>query len=118
MFDMGKTVTIEGTVQKFEWSNPHSWLFVMVPGEKGATSYGFEMRSVGELLRGGWKKVTFRPGDEVKIEFHPLKDGTPAGQLTSAWSAEGASLLGRPVGGRSSRRGAARRGGNPAPAAE
>lgn len=98
MFDMAKTTTIEGTVQKFEWSNPHSWLFVAVPSDKGATTYGFEMQSVGELLRRGWTKVTFKPGDKVKITFHPLRDGTPAGQLTGASNAEG-KLLGRPIGG-------------------
>ena len=98
MFDMAKSSTIEGTVQKFEWSNPHCWLFVVVPGDKGGTSYGFEMQSVGELLRRGWTKTTFKVGDKVKIQFHPLKDGTPAGQLTSAWDGQG-KLLGRPIGG-------------------
>ena len=96
MFDISKRVTIQGTVEKFEWSNPHSWLFVAVPGAKGATSYGFEMQSVGELLRRGWKKVSFKPGDEVKIGYHPLLDGTPGGQLTTAWTPDGKLIGGGP----------------------
>jgi hypothetical protein len=98
MFDITKQVTIQGTVEKFEWSNPHSWLFISVLGEKGPTNYGFEMQSVGELLRQGWTKISFKPGDQVKIAYHPLLDGTPAGQLTRAWTADG-KLLGPTHGG-------------------
>jgi hypothetical protein len=94
MFDMQKNTTIEGKVAKFEWTNPHSWLFVAVAGENGAvTNYGFEMASVGELLRRGTAKTTFKAGDSVRIQFHPLQDGTPAGLLTGAWSADGKVLM-------------------------
>jgi uncharacterized protein DUF6152 len=30
MFDSDKTLTMTGTVKEFEWTNPHSWLRVMV----------------------------------------------------------------------------------------
>ena len=30
MFDAEKTVTLNGTVKELEWTNPHSWLRVMV----------------------------------------------------------------------------------------
>jgi hypothetical protein len=99
MFDVTKTSTIEGTVGKFEWSNPHSWLFVVAPGPDGAeTTYGFEMSSVGELLRRGWTKTAVKPGDKIKVSFHPLRDGSPAGQYQSAWTSDG-KLIGRPMGG-------------------
>jgi hypothetical protein len=97
MFDMTKISTIEGTVQKFEWSNPHSWLFVEAMGPDGtATTYGFEMQSVGELLRRGWTKVAVRPGDKVKVTFHPYRDGSPAGQFQSVWTSDG-TLIGKPM---------------------
>ncbi len=84
-YDMEKTSEIQGSVAKFEWSNPHSWLFVDVVSANGATvTYGFEMQSVGELLRRGWKKTSVKPGDQVKVKFRPLRDGTPAGLLMSA----------------------------------
>lgn len=84
-YEMDKTSEIEGTVNKYEWSNPHSWLFVDVASENAATvTYGFELQSVGEMLRRGWKKTTFKYGDKVKIKFRPLRDGTPAGLLVSA----------------------------------
>src|SRR3954463_2891803 len=33
MFDAEKTVTLNGTVKELEWTNPHSWLRVMVEDE-------------------------------------------------------------------------------------
>jgi hypothetical protein len=84
-YEMTKASEIEGTVHKFEWSNPHCWLFVDVAAADGATvTYGFELQSVGEMLRRGWKKTVVKSGDKVKIKFRPMRDGTPAGLLTSA----------------------------------
>ena len=91
-YNMTETSEVEGIVNKFEWSNPHSWLFVDVTGaDNGSTTYGFELQSVGELLRHGWKKTSVTPGEKVKIKFHPLRDGTPAGLLVSA-EADGAMI--------------------------
>jgi Family of unknown function (DUF6152) len=84
-YEMTKSSEIEGTVHKFEWSNPHCWLFVDVASANGDTvTYGFELQSVGEMLRRGWKRTALKSGDKVKIKFRPLRDGTPAGLLTSA----------------------------------
>ena len=30
MFDNEKSMTVQGQVKEFEWTNPHSWLRVMV----------------------------------------------------------------------------------------
>jgi len=98
-YEMTKTSAITGTVRKFEWSNPHCWLFVDVASPNGgaATTYGFEMSSVGELLRGGYTKTSMKPGDQVTVQFRPLKDGSPAGLLASV-SKDG-KFIGRRGGG-------------------
>ncbi|HYM34813.1 MAG TPA: DUF6152 family protein [Steroidobacteraceae bacterium] len=84
-YAMEKVVEIEGTVNKFEWSNPHCWLFVDVASADGApVTYGLELQSVGEMLRRGWKKTIVKYGDKVKIKFRPMRDGTPGGLLVSA----------------------------------
>jgi Family of unknown function (DUF6152) len=84
-YNMGEVTEIEGTVNKFEWSNPHCWLFVDVASASGApVTYGFELQSVGEMLRRGWKKTTMKFGDKVKIKYRPMRDGTPAGLLVNA----------------------------------
>jgi hypothetical protein len=94
-YDMAKTADIEGTVNKFEWTNPHSWLFVDVPSEGKTVTYGFEMASVGEMLRRGWSKTVLKQGDKVKVTYHPLRDGTPAGLQMTTYK-EGV-LIGKPM---------------------
>jgi hypothetical protein len=90
MFDSAKTVTLEGTVKEFQYTNPHSWLQVMVPGPDGkAVEWGFEAEGPSTLLRAGIKAKTFMPGDKVTIVAHPMKDGRPAGGLISATKADG-----------------------------
>ena len=82
---MTKVSEIEGTVHRYEWSNPHCWLFVDVTSADGTpVTYGFELSSVGEMLRRGWKKTTVRYGEKVKVKYRPMVDGTPAGLLVSA----------------------------------
>ena len=36
MFDATKDLTLQGTVKGFEWTNPHMWLYVIVPQASGA----------------------------------------------------------------------------------
>jgi hypothetical protein len=96
LFDMTKSSEIEGTVIKLEWSNPHCWLFVMVASPDSAeSSYGFELTSVGEMIRRGWTKTAVKPGDKVKVKFHPVRDGRPAGYMMTVMTADG-RYIGRP----------------------
>ena len=56
MFDADKTVTLNGTVKEFEWTNPHAWLRVMVndPASGKSMQYAVEMGSPGQQARVGW----------------------------------------------------------------
>jgi hypothetical protein len=82
MFDADKTVEITGTVKEFQWTNPHSWLQVMVMGDNGvAQEWSLEMGSPGGLARAGWRPKTVVAGDKVTVSIHPLKDGSHGGQL-------------------------------------
>jgi hypothetical protein len=93
LYDMGRTVEIDGTVAQMEWSNPHCWLFVRVGTSPGAeTGYGFEMTSVGEMARRGWKKAAVKPGDKVKVRYHPLRDGRTGGLMMAVITADGRAI--------------------------
>lgn len=83
MFDQGNRVEITGTVTQFDWINPHGSLLVLVPGEDGAedVEWWIEMSSIGGMAQGGWTPDTVKPGDQVTLEIHPLKDGNPGGQF-------------------------------------
>jgi hypothetical protein len=98
LYDMGKTVEVDGTVAQMEWSNPHCWLFLQVGTAGGAqTSYGFEMNSVGEMARRGWKKTAVKPGDKIKVRYHPLRDGRTGGLMMVVIKSDG-QMIGRAPG--------------------
>src|ERR1700733_5489952 len=66
MFDPEKVVTLTGTVKDFEYTNPHSWLYVLVRDEQGVeTLWGFEAEGPSALMRAGIKKSALQPGDMV-----------------------------------------------------
>jgi hypothetical protein len=93
MFDPTKTVTIEGTVKEFQYTNPHSWLEVLVVGPDGKeVEWGFESEGPSTLLRAGIKAKSFVPGEKVTVVCHPMKDGRSAGSLMSVTKADGTVL--------------------------
>jgi hypothetical protein len=99
MFDPTKTVTLEGTVKEFQYTNPHSWLQIVVVGADGKpTEWGFESEGPSTLLRAGIKAKSFMPGEKVTVTCHPMKDGRTAGSLMSVTKADGTVLSprGRP----------------------
>jgi hypothetical protein len=103
MFDPTKTITLEGTVKEFQYTNPHSWLEVMVTGPDGkSVEWGFEAEGPSTLLRAGIKAKSFVPGEKITVVGHPMRDGRPAGSLMSVTKADGTVLSPRgapPAGG-------------------
>ena len=84
MFDNQKNVTLEGTVKEFQWTNPHSWIQLMVKDPSGKdVEWSIEGGSPNGLSRGGWKRTSLKPGDKATVVIHPLKDGTNGGSLAT-----------------------------------
>jgi hypothetical protein len=92
MFDMSKTVTFEGTVKEFQWTNPHAWIEVLVSTPEGPKQYSLEGNNLRVLTGAGWKFNTLKAGDKVTIEMHPLRDGRAGGSLASATLPDGRKL--------------------------
>jgi hypothetical protein len=92
-FEMTSEKTITGTIKKFDWTNPHSWIWIDVPNEQGgADTWGIEGMSPNYLARRGWTRTTLKPGDKVTITIHALKDGSHGGSFVSATRASGERL--------------------------
>jgi hypothetical protein len=90
MFDHTKTIAVHGTLKEFQYTNPHSWLMVMVVSANGSTvEWGFETEGPSTLMRAGIKPKSFRPGDELTVTANPMRDGRPAGSLISVTTADG-----------------------------
>jgi hypothetical protein len=82
MFDTQKEVMLEGTVKEFQWTNPHSWVQLLVKDSAGKeVEWSIEGSSPNNLARFGWKRNSIRAGDRVQAVVHPLKDGTIGGSL-------------------------------------
>jgi hypothetical protein len=100
VFDLRKRLTVDGTVAKFEWTNPHSYLWVYVPksgNPKEFDLYGFESGSPTNMTRHGWTKSVLKAGDRVSIDYAPLKDGRHGGHLARVTFADGRVLRGDPL---------------------
>ncbi len=90
MFDDQTELTLTGVVTRFDYLNPHSWLYMNVTEDDGTvTEWGFELSAPPLLRREGVSPNAWRPGDLVSVRTHPLKDGRPAGSLRGIVKADG-----------------------------
>jgi uncharacterized protein DUF6152 len=68
----GKAVKIEGTVKEFIWRNPHSFVKVEAPDEKGEMQiWVIEWGAPTQLTEKGLTRTTLRPGDKVLLTGQP-----------------------------------------------
>jgi hypothetical protein len=75
-FDVNQPVTIRGAINKMDWVNPHTWIYVDVKNADGSvTTWRFEMGPPNALLRMGWRKDSIMPGTQVEITGYRAKDG-------------------------------------------
>jgi Family of unknown function (DUF6152) len=96
-FDNNKTVTLMGTVKTYEWTNPHTWIWLVVVDGKGVEQvWGIEGAAPGELTRHGWTRHSLNPGDKITLDIHPLRDGRAGGSYSRVTFADGHSLSAGP----------------------
>jgi Family of unknown function (DUF6152) len=79
-YDMTKTITVHGTVSKFDWSNPHVVVFVDAKNDTGEMQHWtIEFASPVHMVRAGWSKNAMKTGDDITIDTHPSRNGAPVG---------------------------------------
>ena len=92
-FDTGKRITLKGTVRQWIYSNPHLLLTLEVKGEDGApVQWLVETQAPNVMFPAGYRKDSFKPGDDVTIVAEPVKDGRPIGRIVQAILANGWTL--------------------------
>ena len=93
MFDASKTVTLEGSVKEFQWTNPHAWIMLNVANQQGqAEQWAIELNGPSGLARDGWKPKTLTPGMSVAVTIHPLRDGSNGGQFLTVKLPDGSQM--------------------------
>ena len=79
MYNMANPSTVTGTVKRFEWTNPHAYIYLEVKTDDGKTvEWAIEMMSLNHLKGYGWSKNTVKEGDTISCTGGAAKSGAPA----------------------------------------
>src|SRR6202158_2970529 len=79
-YDLTKTITLHGTVTKFDWSNPHCVIHMDAKSANGEVqNWTIELAAPSLLTRMGWTKNAMKAGDEITADLHPAQNGAPVG---------------------------------------
>jgi hypothetical protein len=101
MLDGSKQLTLTGTVRVFQWTNPHSYIQLIVRPESGPEQeWSLEMGANVYLYNLGWRPSTVKAGDTLTVTVVPLRSGAPGGLLVAAKTDDGKSLAGSAAGDR------------------
>jgi Family of unknown function (DUF6152) len=95
VFDIEHPLELQGTVQQFKFSSPHTFIVLEVKGDDGAaTIWNLEGASPSIMTRNGWSSQSLKSGDQIKLSIDPLRSGAPGG----AWTGQKISFSsGKPV---------------------
>ena len=80
-YDTNKTVTVKGTVARYEWSNPHVYIYVQDLTEGGKVEWEVEGAPPSILRRWGWTQDTLHTGDSVTVTGSPSRNSANRGLL-------------------------------------
>jgi hypothetical protein len=91
MFDQSRSLTLQGVVKEFRWSNPHASIELLVTNDEGrdAEQWSIEMNGPEHLARAGWRPDTLEAGDVVSLAIHPMRDDTRGGLYVSGTGPRG-----------------------------
>ena len=83
-FDLSREVVVVGQVKQFQWSNPHTWIQLLVRDDRGqVTEWSIETQSVNVLSKLGWTHDTVKVGDRVTVTLNPSRNEGSKGNLVS-----------------------------------
>jgi hypothetical protein len=79
MYDMGNPTTVTGVVKRFEWTNPHAYIYLEAKDENGKeVEWTIEMMSLNHLKSYGWSRDTVKAGDTISCTGGQARSGVPA----------------------------------------
>lgn len=95
-FVADKIVGVTGVVTEFSFRNPHGVITLKVEGKDGAAQqWKAETNSPNILRRRGWTEASIKPGDRIKVEGYPSRDGSNYLRLYRVIFADGRELVGQ-----------------------
>ena len=92
-FNSDKVIELTGTIKEFQFTNPHTWIQVIVEDDKGAkVEWSIEWGSPNSLGRQGIRPSTFPAGAKVTMRLRPMLNGAPAGAFVGAKFTDGKTV--------------------------
>ena len=88
MFDQSRTLSLEGTVRQFQWTNPHCYIQLVVDG----VEWNLELGAPVYLANRGWRPSTLKAGDRVRITANPLRSGANGALVLDVVSLDGKTI--------------------------
>ena len=93
MFDQTQKVTLTGTVREFQWTNPHSYIQLVVKNDQGQDEeWSLEMAAPTYLYNRGWRPSSVKAGDALTVTIAPLRKGGRGGLLLQAAKPDGTPI--------------------------
>jgi len=93
----GDQQTLTGTVRQFQWSNPHSYIQLVVEKDDGTEEeWSLEMGANAYLYNLGWRPSTVKTGDRLSVTIQPLRNGSPGGLVLEVRTSDGETVGARP----------------------
>ena len=82
-YELNQTRTLKGTIESFQWSNPHSTFTLVLEPDGGGepVKWNIITNSPSVLKRFGWTQKSLKPGDRVSVLCNPMSDGSHSGRL-------------------------------------
>ena len=72
IFAMDSVVTLQGTVSRYDWRNPHVYVYVETQDESGElVEWQLEGDPTPIMTRSGWTSTILQPGDAVTVRVNP-----------------------------------------------
>ena len=79
-FDAARLLTLQGTIVKLEWANPHVYLWIDVRSAAGAVEHwGLELPPPNALSRRAVQRGMLKPGDAITVTAFPARNGRTFG---------------------------------------
>jgi Family of unknown function (DUF6152) len=75
-FDQSKPIKVQGSVTRWELTNPHSWIYIDVKDADKTVTWMIEGASPNNLYRLGLTKESLPIGSVITVEGYQAKDGS------------------------------------------
>jgi hypothetical protein len=96
IFDTDTVLSLEGAVRRFDWTNPHVYIYLETEQAPGQTAeWKIESDATSILTRSGWTASSLAADEWITVRVNPHRSGAGHGLLVSLGKQDGTVLTPR-----------------------